>query len=134
MQDQEEAITASRQSSQPSPDNEPVTSTQSNKQPESIANEEQSEVERQETHGLDNETSREQTPKRRPGPLNEEQRLAVRSRQAKITCTRCRERKIRCSGDLGDGSGCKYCAISGFGETKCRFGVVGSKDVVDLRG
>jgi len=134
MRVQEEAVTADRQLSQPSPDNEPDTSTQSNKQPELIANEEQSEVERQEPHELDNKSSGEQAPKRRPGPLSEEQRLAVRSRQAKITCTRCRERKIRCSGDPGDGSGCRYCARSGVGETECRFGVVGSKAVTKVKG
>ena len=42
--------------------------------------------------------------------------------------------KIRCSGDPGDGSRCKYCAQSGVGETKCRFGVVGSKAVTAVEG
>ena len=134
MRDQEEAINTGRQPSQPSPDNEPDTSTQSNKHPESVANKEQSGAERQEPNQSDNEASCKQASKRRPGSLNEEQRLAVRSRQAKITCTRCRERKIRCSGDPGDGSGCKHCQVCGVGETECRFGVVASKAVPEVKG
>ncbi|KAI4676986.1 uncharacterized protein J4E84_009286 [Alternaria hordeiaustralica] len=76
MRDQEEAVNTGHQPSQPSPDNEPDTSAQSNKQPELIANEEQSEAERPETHESDNAASRKQAPKRRPGLLSEEQRLA----------------------------------------------------------
>ena len=131
MRVQEEAVTADRQLSQPSPDNEPDTSTQSNKQPELIANEEQSEVERQEPHELDNKSSGEQAPKQRRAQLNEERELAARRRRMN-TYTNCRKRKIRCSGDPGDGSGCKHCQICGVGETECRFGIVGSKDVLEV--
>jgi len=133
MRLQEEAVTADRRPSQPSPDNEPDTSTQSNKQPELIANEEQFEVERQEPHELDNEASCEQAPKRRSEPLNEERELAARRRRMN-PCTICHKRKINCSGDRGDGSGCNYCKRCGVGETKCRFGVVGSKGVTEVKG
>jgi len=133
MRDQGEAVNTGRQPSQPSPNNEPDTSTQSVEQPESITNEEQSGVERPEIHELDNEASCEQAPKRRFEPLNEERELAARRRRMN-PCTICRKRKINCSGDPGDGSGCRYCARSGVGETKCRFGVVGSKAVTAVEG
>lgn len=134
MQDQEEAVNAGRQPSQPSPDNQPDTSTQSNKQPESVTNEELSGVEHEGNHELDDEASREQAPKPRSEPRNEERRLAARSRRAKTTCTRCRKRKIRCSGDPGDGSECIYSQKSGVGETHCQFGIVGSKAVLEVKG
>ena len=133
MRDQEEAVDTGRQPSQSCPNNEPDTSTQSNKHPESVANEEQSGVERPERHEMDNAASGEQAPKRRFEPLNEERELAARRRRMN-PCTICRKRKINCSGDPGDGSGCIYCKRSGVGETECRFGVVGSKAVTKVKG
>jgi len=132
MRDKEEAVNTGRQPSQPSPDNEPDASTQSVDQPESVTNDEKSGVERQEPHELDNKSNGEQAPKQRPGPLNEERELAARRRRMN-PCTNCRKRKIPCSGDPGDGSGCIYCKRCGVGETKCRFGVVGSKAVTEVK-
>ncbi|KAL4945947.1 hypothetical protein BDV06DRAFT_174502 [Aspergillus oleicola] len=36
-----------------------------------------------------------------------------------VACSRCRKRKIRCSGDVGDGQGCSNCRMSG--NTQCHF-------------
>ena len=36
-------------------------------------------------------------------------------------CGRCRKRKIRCSGDPGDGTGCHNCKTSGTNPTQCQF-------------
>jgi hypothetical protein len=134
MQDQEEAVYAGCQPSQPSPDNQPITSTQSNKQLESITNEEHSGVERQKTHEVADEARHEQAPKPRSEPRNEERQLAARICRAKTTRTRCRKGMIRCSGDPGDGSGCFYCQRSGVGETHYQVGIVGSKAVLEVKG
>lgn len=36
-------------------------------------------------------------------------------------CGRCRKRKIRCSGDPGDGTGCNNCKTSGTDPSQCQF-------------
>ncbi|KAL4792734.1 hypothetical protein BDV19DRAFT_246986 [Aspergillus venezuelensis] len=40
-------------------------------------------------------------------------------RRIPVACQRCRKRKIRCSGDVGDGQGCSNCQSSG--NTLCQF-------------
>ncbi|KAL4961224.1 uncharacterized protein BDV14DRAFT_192387 [Aspergillus stella-maris] len=40
-------------------------------------------------------------------------------RRIPVACQRCRKRKIRCSGDVGDGQGCSNCRSSG--NTLCQF-------------
>ncbi|OJJ34361.1 hypothetical protein ASPWEDRAFT_173777 [Aspergillus wentii DTO 134E9] len=40
-------------------------------------------------------------------------------RRAPVACVRCRKRKIKCSGDTGDGQGCSNCRNSG--NTNCLF-------------
>ncbi|KAF2798979.1 hypothetical protein K505DRAFT_232118 [Melanomma pulvis-pyrius CBS 109.77] len=49
-------------------------------------------------------------------------------RRIAIACARCRKRKIRCSGDPGDGSGCENCKNSGIDLRVCLFHRVGSDD------
>ncbi|QIW97537.1 hypothetical protein AMS68_003055 [Peltaster fructicola] len=48
-------------------------------------------------------------------------------RRIAVACARCRRRKIRCSGDPGDNSGCSACKASGSDPTKCLFNRVGSQ-------
>lgn len=36
-------------------------------------------------------------------------------------CTRCRKRKIKCTGDVGDGSGCAACKAQGGDSMPCTF-------------
>ncbi|RMJ23816.1 hemagglutinin protein [Aspergillus sp. HF37] len=40
-------------------------------------------------------------------------------RRIQVACNRCRKRKIKCSGDTGDGQGCSNCRSSG--NTNCHF-------------
>ncbi|PWY78143.1 hypothetical protein BO94DRAFT_472473 [Aspergillus sclerotioniger CBS 115572] len=40
-------------------------------------------------------------------------------RRIQVACNRCRKRKIKCSGDPGDGQGCSNCRTSG--NTNCQF-------------
>ncbi|KAJ5895561.1 hypothetical protein N7495_007252 [Penicillium taxi] len=40
-------------------------------------------------------------------------------RRVPIACGRCRKRKIKCSGDSGDGQGCTNCRSAG--NTDCQF-------------
>ncbi|RHZ66934.1 hypothetical protein CDV55_101121 [Aspergillus turcosus] len=40
-------------------------------------------------------------------------------RRIQVACNRCRKRKIKCSGDIGDGQGCSNCRASG--NTNCQF-------------
>lgn len=44
-------------------------------------------------------------------------------------CARCRKRKIRCSGDPGDGSGCQNCRSAGADLRECRFARVSPANV-----
>jgi hypothetical protein len=39
----------------------------------------------------------------------------------RIQCARCRKRKIRCSGDRGDGLGCNNCRQAGVDSSQCQF-------------
>ncbi|KAJ6193045.1 hypothetical protein J3E72DRAFT_379399 [Bipolaris maydis] len=50
-------------------------------------------------------------------------------RRIAVACARCRKRKIRCSGDPGNGSGCLNCRAAGVESINCQFHRVGS-DVV----
>ncbi|KAF2453519.1 hypothetical protein BDY21DRAFT_127516 [Lineolata rhizophorae] len=49
-------------------------------------------------------------------------------RRVAVACGRCRRRKIRCSGDPGDGSGCTNCRQSGASLEQCLFHRVGTLD------
>ncbi|KAE8133971.1 hypothetical protein BDV38DRAFT_173104 [Aspergillus pseudotamarii] len=51
-------------------------------------------------------------------PEGEKSRNATR-RRIPVACNRCRKRKIKCSGDIGDGQGCSNCRSSG--NTHCQF-------------
>ncbi|KAF2862024.1 hypothetical protein K470DRAFT_269299 [Piedraia hortae CBS 480.64] len=50
-------------------------------------------------------------------------------RRIAVACSRCRRRKIKCSGDPGDGTGCQACRASGADVDKCNFIRVGSHQV-----
>ncbi|KAK4543897.1 hypothetical protein LTR36_004671 [Oleoguttula mirabilis] len=47
-------------------------------------------------------------------------------RRIAVACSRCRRRKIKCSGDPGDGSGCQACRASGADTHACNFIRVGT--------
>ncbi|TKA33294.1 hypothetical protein B0A50_00847 [Salinomyces thailandicus] len=47
-------------------------------------------------------------------------------RRIAVACSRCRRRKIKCSGDPGDGTGCQACRASGADVTACTFNRVGT--------
>ncbi|KAK8187134.1 hypothetical protein HDK77DRAFT_483476 [Phyllosticta capitalensis] len=49
-----------------------------------------------------------------------------------VACARCRKRKIRCSGDPGDGSGCHNCRSAGADISQCQFNRVGSGPIQGL--
>ncbi|OCK79259.1 hypothetical protein K432DRAFT_394050 [Lepidopterella palustris CBS 459.81] len=49
-------------------------------------------------------------------------------RRIPVACARCRKRKIRCSGDPGDGSGCRNCKRAGADISSCQFHRVGLGD------
>jgi hypothetical protein len=49
-------------------------------------------------------------------------------RRIAVACARCRKRKIRCSGDPGDGTGCNSCKGAGVDVNVCQFHRVGSGD------
>ncbi|ORY15695.1 hypothetical protein BCR34DRAFT_161378 [Clohesyomyces aquaticus] len=53
-------------------------------------------------------------------------------RRIAVACARCRKRKIRCSGDPGNGSGCHNCRASGVDLSQCQFHRVGSSNATDL--
>ncbi|TKA80702.1 hypothetical protein B0A55_03695 [Friedmanniomyces simplex] len=63
-----------------------------------------------------------QEPELEAGPAGSRRRIAV-------ACSRCRRRKIKCSGDPGDGSGCQACRASGTDVNACNFIRVGSTTV-----
>jgi hypothetical protein len=50
-------------------------------------------------------------------------------RRIGIACARCRKRKIRCSGDPGNGTGCTNCRSAGVEPSACVFHRVGSDHV-----
>ncbi|KAH8728433.1 hypothetical protein GQ44DRAFT_47266 [Phaeosphaeriaceae sp. PMI808] len=50
-------------------------------------------------------------------------------RRIAVACARCRKRKIRCSGDPGNGIGCKSCRSAGVDALSCQFHRVGSDNV-----
>ncbi|KAL5117284.1 hypothetical protein ACEQ8H_004843 [Pleosporales sp. CAS-2024a] len=50
-------------------------------------------------------------------------------RRIAVACARCRKRKIRCSGDPGNGSGCMSCRQAGVEASSCQFHRVGSDAV-----
>ncbi|KAF2483233.1 hypothetical protein BDY17DRAFT_143723 [Neohortaea acidophila] len=49
-----------------------------------------------------------------------------------MACRRCRKRKIKCSGDLGEGSGCGACRQAGADSTQCTFIRVGAVEKSEL--
>jgi hypothetical protein len=49
-------------------------------------------------------------------------------RRIAVACARCRKRKIRCSGDPGDGTGCNSCKGAGVDVNVCQFHRVGPGD------
>ncbi|KAJ4991014.1 transcriptional regulatory protein C2H10.01 [Stagonosporopsis vannaccii] len=50
-------------------------------------------------------------------------------RRIAVACARCRKRKIRCTGDGGDGEGCQNCKMAGVDASQCIFHRVGSDQV-----
>ncbi|EME46521.1 hypothetical protein DOTSEDRAFT_70506, partial [Dothistroma septosporum NZE10] len=50
-------------------------------------------------------------------------------RRIQVACSRCRRRKIKCTGDPGDGSGCSACRSAGADRNQCTFIRVGSKEM-----
>ncbi|KAF9692077.1 hypothetical protein EKO04_009903 [Ascochyta lentis] len=50
-------------------------------------------------------------------------------RRIAVACARCRKRKIRCSGDKGDGISCYNCRQAGVDSSQCQFHRVGSDHV-----
>ncbi|KAF2139845.1 uncharacterized protein K452DRAFT_299830 [Aplosporella prunicola CBS 121167] len=47
-------------------------------------------------------------------------------RRIAVACARCRKRKIRCSGDPGNNTGCQNCRAAGADINQCQFNRVGS--------
>ncbi|KAF2808378.1 uncharacterized protein BDZ99DRAFT_54468 [Mytilinidion resinicola] len=69
--------------------------------------------------------------------LEGEQGSGQPRRRIAVACARCRKRKIRCSGDPGNGLGCENCRGAGADITQCQFNRVGSGDafsVMNLAG
>ena len=71
-------------------------------------------------------------PDPRPGPIcysnprgrtggREEEPTGGARRRISVACARCRKRKIRCSGDPGDNSGCANCKSAGVDLSQCQF-------------
>ncbi|KAI5367491.1 Putative zn(2)-C6 fungal-type DNA-binding domain-containing protein [Septoria linicola] len=50
-------------------------------------------------------------------------------RRIQVACSRCRRRKIKCTGDPGDGSGCSACRSAQADKSSCTFIRVGSREV-----
>ncbi|KAF2853564.1 hypothetical protein T440DRAFT_310425 [Plenodomus tracheiphilus IPT5] len=50
-------------------------------------------------------------------------------RRIAVACARCRKRKIRCSGDPGNGAGCTSCVLANIDPILCQFHRVGSDHV-----
>ncbi|KAK6522523.1 hypothetical protein TWF281_001966 [Arthrobotrys megalospora] len=42
-------------------------------------------------------------------------------KRVNVACARCRKRKIRCSGDPGDTTGCQNCKVAGVAQGQCMF-------------
>ncbi|KAL6705953.1 hypothetical protein ACN47E_006232 [Coniothyrium glycines] len=55
-------------------------------------------------------------------------------RRIAVACARCRKRKIRCSGDPVNGSGCTNCRQAGIDPSQCQFHRVGSDNVHKVLG
>ncbi|KAH7080018.1 hypothetical protein BKA63DRAFT_541038 [Paraphoma chrysanthemicola] len=71
---------------------------------------------------------------RRPGVGRDEPIIenASTRRRIAVACARCRKRKIRCSGDLGNGHGCNNCRLAGVESSQCQFHRVGSDHVTKV--
>ncbi|KAH7138389.1 hypothetical protein B0J11DRAFT_14366 [Dendryphion nanum] len=65
------------------------------------------------------------------GSGREEDNGGTRRRIA-VACARCRKRKIRCSGDPGNGLGCLNCKSAGVDLSHCQFHRVGSREANDV--
>ncbi|CAK1357677.1 unnamed protein product [Cercospora beticola] len=50
-------------------------------------------------------------------------------RRIQVACSRCRRRKIKCTGDPGDGTGCSACRSAQADKASCTFNRVGSREV-----
>ncbi|RMZ16190.1 hypothetical protein D0860_01239 [Hortaea werneckii] len=50
-------------------------------------------------------------------------------RRISVACSRCRRRKIKCSGNPGDGTGCQACRASGADVSACHFNRVNSHEL-----
>ncbi|RMX77599.1 hypothetical protein D0869_09762 [Hortaea werneckii] len=50
-------------------------------------------------------------------------------RRISVACSRCRRRKIKCSGNPGDGTGCQACRASGADVSLCHFNRVNSHEL-----
>ncbi|KAI7514695.1 hypothetical protein KC347_g375 [Hortaea werneckii] len=50
-------------------------------------------------------------------------------RRISVACSRCRRRKIKCSGNPGDGTGCQACRASGSDVSACHFNRVNSHEL-----
>ncbi|KAF2215650.1 hypothetical protein CERZMDRAFT_94052 [Cercospora zeae-maydis SCOH1-5] len=50
-------------------------------------------------------------------------------RRIQVACSRCRRRKIKCTGDPGDGSGCSACRSAHGDKASCTFNRVGSREM-----
>ncbi|KAF2820654.1 hypothetical protein CC86DRAFT_449281 [Ophiobolus disseminans] len=70
-------------------------------------------------------------PRRNPDTGRDEHTMETGSarRRVAVACARCRKRKIRCSGDPGNGSGCSSCRGAGVEAVSCQFHRVGSDSV-----
>ncbi|KAF2441096.1 hypothetical protein P171DRAFT_446995 [Karstenula rhodostoma CBS 690.94] len=53
-------------------------------------------------------------------------------RRVAVACARCRKRKIRCSGDPGDGTACHNCTSAGVDPSNCQFHRVGSGEAASM--
>ncbi|KAK6496568.1 hypothetical protein TWF481_001568 [Arthrobotrys musiformis] len=49
------------------------------------------------------------------------QGLPTSRKRVNVACARCRKRKIRCSGDPGDNTGCQNCKSAGVAQGQCQF-------------
>ncbi|KAK8173371.1 hypothetical protein IWX90DRAFT_139273 [Phyllosticta citrichinensis] len=65
-------------------------------------------------------------------PTSDTQDTPSRRQRISVACARCRKRKIRCSGDPGDGSGCQNCRTAGADISHCQFNRVGSGPIQGL--
>ncbi|KAF1965026.1 hypothetical protein BU23DRAFT_575231 [Bimuria novae-zelandiae CBS 107.79] len=66
------------------------------------------------------------------GGREEDNESGQTRRRVAVACARCRKRKIRCSGDPGDGTGCQNCHSAGVDPKLCAFHRVGSGEASSM--